>query len=52
MDIIIASHLREFNKHFYLKDKKVKEKFGSFNSFSYFCPDICKSPNSFGLLSQ
>ena len=49
--IIIASYLREFNKRFNLK-KKIRENFGSFIFISYFGTDICKSPNSFWLLSQ
>ena len=32
--------------------QKNTKKFGGFIFISYFCPDICKSPNSFGLLSQ
>ena len=28
------------------------KKFGSLIFISYFCPDICKSPNSFGQLSR
>ena len=35
-----------------LRNKKVEEKFGVLNYISYFCPNICKSPNSFGLLSR
>ena len=49
--IIIASYLRKFHKRYNLKNK-FRKNFGSFIYISYFCTDICKSPNSFGLLGQ